>query len=291
MRIAPEIWPVFWQLLPCLNFPFFPVALHPRDIVTYKATWLGRLSRILVVFFAVGLYVSMGLTATKAQTNRRERARTLYSNAVKGNSQFYKIPAEKRTKKQFLEVLRGFNLVRRTDPTFGNVPPSLTAMAKLYREMGDTFGDKQYYLLAIKSFQLVIREYPYSRSARRAWYGIGEIQSADLHDLDAARNAYERFLKRNKHAQEVAEVRQKLKELKLLASREPKIDRAPTREKDLKNNSPLARVAEIRHWVGSNYTRVVVATGREVNYRVGRLQKPDRIYFDIFHSYPAETIK
>ncbi len=291
MRIVPEIWPVFWRLLPCLNFPFFSVTLHPRDTGTYRATWLGRLSQILAAFLAVGICVSTGLAATKTQTNRRERARTLYSDAVKGSSKFYKIPVEKRTKKKFLEVLLGFDLVRRADPTFGNVPPSLTAMAKLYREMGDTFGDQQYYFLAIKSFQFIIQEYPYSRSARRAWYSIGEIQSADLHDLDAARNAYESFLKRNKHAQEVAEVRQKLKELKLLASRELKIDRAPTREKDSKNNNPLARVTEVRHWVGSNYTRVVVATGREVNYRVGRLQKPDRIYFDIFRSYPAETIK
>lgn len=252
---------------------------------------LRSLSRISLVLLAGGLCVSTAFAATTTRANRRGRARTLYGRAVEKRSQFNKISAEKRTRKEFLAVLRAFDLVRRTDPTFGNVPPSLTAMAELYREMGDTFGDQKYYRLAVKSFQFVIREYPYSGNARRAWYGIGEIQSADLHDLDAARKAYEMFLKRNSRAREVAEVKQKLRELTLLASRKLKMDPPPAREKDVKSSGPPVQVTEVRHWVGPNYTRIVVSTGGEVKYRVARLQKPDRIYFDIFNSFPASSIK
>ena len=218
-------------------------------------------------------------------------ARTLYGRAVEKRAQFNKIPPETRTKKEFLALLRSFDLVRRTDPTLGNVPPSLRAMAELYREMGDTFGEEKYYRLAVKSFKFLIREYPYSVNARRAWYGIGEIQSADLEDIAAARKAYEIFLKRNPRAREAGEVKQKLQELKLLASRKPEGVPPPAPRKDGKTRGPAVQVTEVRHWVGANYTRVVVGTGGEVKYRVARLQKPDRIYFDILHSYPADSIK
>ena len=252
---------------------------------------LRRLSWISLVLLVGGLCVSTAFAATTTRANRRERARILYGRAVEKRSQFNKISAEKRTRKEFLAVLRAFDLVRRTDPTFGNVPPSLTAMAELYREMGDTFGDQKYYRFAVKSFQFVIREYPYSRNARRAWYGIGEIQSADLHDLDAARKAYEKFLKRNTRAREGAEVKQKLRELTLLAARKPEMEPPLARENDMKSSGPPVQVTEIRYWVGPNYTRIVVGTGGEVKYRVARLQKPDRIYFDIFNSFPADSIE
>ena len=252
---------------------------------------LRRLSWISLVLLVGGLCVSTAFAATTTRANRRERARILYGRAVEKRSQFNKISAEKRTRKEFLAVLRAFDLVRRTDPTFGNVPPSLTAMAEIYREMGDTFGDQKYYRFAVKSFQFVIREYPYSRNARRAWYGIGEIQSADLHDLDAARKAYEKFLKRNTRAREGAEVKQKLRELTLLAARKPEMESPLARENDMRSSGPPVQVTEIRHWVGPNYTRIVVGTGGEVKYRVARLQKPDRIYFDIFNSFPADSIK
>ena len=252
---------------------------------------LQKLSRISLVLLAAAFCVSTALSAPATRAGRRERARTLYGRAVEKRAQFNKIPPETRTKKEFLALLRSFDLVRRTDPTFGNVPPSLRAMAELYREMGDTFGEEKYYRLAVKSFKFLIREYPYSVNARRAWYGIGEIQSADLEDIAAARKAYEIFLKRNPRAREAGEVKQKLQELKLLASRKPEGVPPPAPRKDGKTRGPAVQVTEVRHWVGANYTRVVVGTGGEVKYRVARLQKPDRIYFDILHSYPADSIK
>ena len=252
---------------------------------------LQKLSRISLVLLAAAFCVSTALSAPATRAGRRERARTLYGRAVEKRAQFNKIPPETRTKKEFLALLRSFDLVRRTDPTFGNVPPSLRAMAELYREMGDTFGEEKYYRLAVKSFKFLIREYPYSVNARRAWYGIGEIQSADLEDIAAARKAYEIFLKRNPPAREAGEVKQKLQELKLLASRKPEGVPPPAPRKDGKTRGPAVQVTEVRHWVGANYTRVVVGTGGEVKYRVARLQKPDRIYFDILHSYPADSIK
>ena len=252
---------------------------------------LQKLSRISLVLLVAAFCVSTALSAPATRAGRRERARTLYGRAVEKRAQFNKIPPETRTKKEFLALLRSFDLVRRTDPTFGNVPPSLRAMAELYREMGDTFGEEKYYRLAVKSFKFLIREYPYSVNARRAWYGIGEIQSADLEDIAAARKAYEIFLKRNPRAREAGEVKQKLQELKLLASRKPEGVPPPAPRKDGKTRGPAVQVTEVRHWVGANYTRVVVGTGGEVKYRVARLQKPDRIYFDILHSYPADSIK
>ena len=252
---------------------------------------LQKLSRISLVLLAAAFCVSTALSAPATRAGRRERARTLYGRAVEKRAQFNKIPPETRTKKEFLALLRSFDLVRRTDPTLGNVPPSLRAMAELYREMGDTFGEEKYYRLAVKSFKFLIREYPYSVNARRAWYGIGEIQSADLEDIAAARKAYEIFLKRNPRAREAGEVKQKLQELKLLASRKPEGVPPPAPRTDGKTRGPAVQVTEVRHWVGANYTRVVVGTGGEVKYRVARLQKPDRIYFDILHSYPADSIK
>jgi N-acetylmuramoyl-L-alanine amidase len=43
----------------------------------------------------------------------------------------------------------------------------------------------------------------------------------------------------------------------------------------------LATVRDIRHWSNPAYTRVVIDLDTEVEYRVGRLHNPDRLYFDL----------
>lgn len=42
----------------------------------------------------------------------------------------------------------------------------------------------------------------------------------------------------------------------------------------------LGTVRDIRHWSNPTYTRVVIDIDAEVEYRVGRLHNPDRLYFD-----------
>lgn len=43
----------------------------------------------------------------------------------------------------------------------------------------------------------------------------------------------------------------------------------------------LGTVRDIRHWSNPTYTRVVIDIDTEVEYRVGRLHNPDRLYFDL----------
>jgi N-acetylmuramoyl-L-alanine amidase len=43
----------------------------------------------------------------------------------------------------------------------------------------------------------------------------------------------------------------------------------------------LGTVRDIRHWSNPTYTRVVIDIDAEVEYRVGRLHNPDRLYFDL----------
>jgi len=47
-----------------------------------------------------------------------------------------------------------------------------------------------------------------------------------------------------------------------------------------KATARLGTVRDIRHWSNPTYTRVVIDIDAEVEYRVGRLHNPDRLYFD-----------
>jgi N-acetylmuramoyl-L-alanine amidase len=53
----------------------------------------------------------------------------------------------------------------------------------------------------------------------------------------------------------------------------------------------VGTVREIRHWSNPTYTRVVIDIDAEIEYRAGRLQNPDRLYFDLVGAQLSPQIR
>src|SRR5919197_6587544 len=53
----------------------------------------------------------------------------------------------------------------------------------------------------------------------------------------------------------------------------------------------LAVVRELRFWSNPSYTRVVIESDGAVQYRVGRLHNPDRLYLDLFGAQLAPKLQ
>ena len=250
-----------------------------------------RLGLISVFLVLATLGAASSPAVSSSLVENRKKARLLYKAARKKHSRLASKPEKARTRKEYRSVILAFHRVRRADPTYGNIPPSLLAIADLYREMGDLYSAAKYYRSAIKTLQFLTQQYPHSRSARRATYKMGEIYHAKLHDFDSARRAFQRYLKRNPRSPHRTQVKEKLREMELSAAQATEQKPAPAREAKRTDTGPLVQVTGIRHWVGANYTRVVIGTEREVKFRAERLENPDRIFFDFYHSHPSSELK
>ena len=244
---------------------------------------------VFLVLAALGAASSTAVSSSRAEN--RKKARSLYKSAQQKHSHLARKSEKIRTRKEYRSVILSFDRVRRADPTYGNIPPSLSAIANLYREMGDLYSAAKYYRSAIKTLEFLVHQYPHSRSARRATYEMGEIYHAKLRDFDSAQRVFKQYLKRNLQSPYAAQVQEKLREMEVSAARATKPN--PATERKAKRTGPGSpvQVTSIRHWVGTNFTRVVIGTEGEVKFRAARLENPDRIFFDLYHSHPANELK
>ena len=248
---------------------------------------IPRFGRISFCLLLAGVFLLPAEAATSSRGTRLQKARRLYQSAVDKRARLEKKPRLRRTKIDYRRVVYAFDLVRHTDPTYGNVPPSLLAVADIYQQMGDRFSSPAYYRAAIKKLEFLSREYPYSRSSKRAKFWIGEIYRTKLKDSAAARNVFQAFLRRHPRSPDAPQARKRLKEMAAQQRREAGSQRAQRSG----NGKKTVRVTGIRHWEGTNYTRIVIGMEGEVKYRSARLENPDRIFFDLYNASPSEDLK
>jgi N-acetylmuramoyl-L-alanine amidase len=189
--------------------------------------------------------------------------------------------ADTRLKAEYEEVIKTFRLVHWYDPAYGKAPVALESVGDLYAEMGHRFSNDYYFQAAIKAYEYLIAEYPHSSMARDAHFAIGEIYLSDLKDEAAARQTFEEYLKEHPRSDKTSEARARLKQIEQLAA-----EREAQRAQAAANRpaGSLPQVTGIRHWVGPNYTRIVVTVEGEVKFDTLRLPNPDRIVLDLADS-------
>ncbi len=268
----------------------YPHPINERNRFRFRKgaeTLIPRFGRISLCLLLAGLFVLPADAAASSQSTRLQKARRLYQVAVDKRARLEKKLRLRRTKTDYRRVIYAFDLVRHTDPTYGNVPPSLLAVADTYQAMGDRFSSPAYYRAAIKKLEFLSREYPYSRSSKRAKFWIGEIYRTKLKDSTAARNVFQAFLRRHPRSPDAPQARKRLREMAAQERREAGSQRA---QRSGTGKKPV-RVTDIRHWEGTNYTRIVIGMEGEVKYRSARLENPDRIFFDLYNASPSEDLK
>jgi N-acetylmuramoyl-L-alanine amidase len=248
----------------------------------------------LIVFASPSAPTATVRRQAAAQFQRAEQLRTTLNLK----------PVTKRTLGDYRQVVSSYRRVYLITPRANEVPEALIAIAQLYTEMGERFG-RNYYQNAADSYRFLLREYPSSRHIPDAMLVCAKLQRDQLADYAGATQTYKDFLKRFPRSPRKLEAQEGVAELALLEnSSKP----SPGKEKDKAISdaavadavlpkdessdalppSPTAshsvgipRLRRIRSAVTEDATRVTIDLEDVVHYNSGRLENPERIFFDL----------
>jgi N-acetylmuramoyl-L-alanine amidase len=177
--------------------------------------------------------------------------------------------------------------------------------------MGRRFGDSGVLRSSIRQYQFLRREYPGSKYRFDALFTIGEIYKDDLGDAARARSSFQEFLRRYPKHRLAEQARRELTEPVQNASLKSHQDKDKNSvDQDngsAKGNSvkedndeedggaepttiKLARVTGIRHWSTPDYTRVAIDLEQDIKFESQRINRPDRIFFDLLDTKLASTL-
>ena len=226
--------------------------------------------------------------AAQTRAAKKSAARVQYERAEKLRTALQGKPQEERTVKEYRAVVSAYRRVYLITPHAAEVTPALIAVAETYQEMGRLF-DPKYYQSAIDAYQFLLHEYPTSRYRDDALFTIGQIQHADLDQLDAAEMTFQEFLKRYPRSSKAEQVKAELADI--AATREQlkkQSQKEVARERERERRIP--QVTGIRYWNAENYTRIVVDVEQEVKFEAARISNPDRIYFDLSKARLSSTL-
>jgi len=215
-------------------------------------------------------------------------------------------PIAKRTLGDYRQVVSSYRRVYLITPRANEVPEALMAIAQLYTEMGERFG-RSYYQNAADSYRFLLREYPSSRHAPDAMLVCAKLQRDQLADYAGATQTYKDFLKRFPRSPRKREAQEGVAELALLENNaKPSSDKDKDKDKAFSDaataevvlprdessdvlppsstaphSAGIPRLRRIRSAVTEDATRVTIDMEDVVHYNSGRLENPERIFFDL----------
>jgi N-acetylmuramoyl-L-alanine amidase len=217
---------------------------------------------------------------------RRQRAVAAFEEAQQLRATLEAEPEGKRHKEEYKKVIDAYFQVYRLSPAYSRSPEALAAAAELYREMGQQFSSDSYFLEAIKTYRLLIEQYPRDHIVRGALFTIGEIYRQDLEDPDQARKTFQEYIVMFPKTDKADEARENLRQLDQKTAAKAPVPPAPAAPTPVQmiSEEPASgprQLTAIRHWVGPNYLRIVIEVDGEVKFESVRLSNPDRIVVDL----------
>jgi len=256
---------------------------------------------ILLCFFSASVSAVAASPSAPTATIKRQ-AGAQFQRAEQQRATLNLKPLPKRTLGDYRQVVSSYRRVYLITPRANEVPEALVAIAQLYTEMGERFG-RSYYQNAADSYRFLLREYPSSRHAPDAMLACAKLQRDQLADYSGAAQTYKDFLKRFPRSPRTREAQEGVAELALLennAKPSPEKDKTTSdaaiaeatlprdEASDALSVSPTAphssgipRLRRIRSAVTEDSTRVTIDLEDVVHYNSGRLENPDRIFFDL----------
>jgi N-acetylmuramoyl-L-alanine amidase len=269
--------------------------------------------------------------AAHARTHHSDAwAREHFATAERMREALNGRPAADRSRRDYQRVLNAYRLVYLGAPASIKADPSVVAVAETLVEMGRRFNDDKILNEAVGQYKFLRREYPGSRYRFDGLFTIGEIYKDDLKDSEAARSAFQEFLRRYPHNRLADDARQAIGEINA-ATQAQKIAEArrAAEKKSAKNGSGnknvraagdahaslsppsagpsspvqagkdespearaerLPRVTGIRHWSAPDYSRVAIDLESNVKFESRRIDSPARIFFDLPDTKLASTL-
>src|ERR1700686_3299867 len=256
---------------------------------------------ILLCFFPALISSALASPSAPTATVKRQ-AGAQFQRAEQLRATLNLKPLAKRTLGDYRQVVSSYRRVYLITPRANEVPEALLAIAQLYTEMGERFG-RNYYQNAADSYRFLLREYPGNRHVPDAMLVCAKLQRDQLADDAGATQTYKDFLKRFPRSPRKREAQEGVAELALLennAKPAPDKDKAapdvataevvlPKEESSdalqpsstAPHSAGIPRLRRIRSAVTEDATRVTIDLEDVVHYNSGRLENPDRIFFDL----------
>jgi N-acetylmuramoyl-L-alanine amidase len=244
-------------------------------------------------------------------------ARTQFTSAERMREALNGRPATERTRREYQRVISAYRRVYYGAPASSKADASVVAVAELLVETGRQSEDDSTLRSAIGQYEFLRREYPGSKYRFDALFTIGEIYQEDLDDPIRAHAVFEEFLRRYPHNHLAEEARKALIGPVQQASLKSKIEDGEESDDSIKDTSSkqasakdssakeasddqatvaaskaakLPRVTGIRHWSTPDYTRVAIDLEQDIKYESQRIDRPDRIVFDLLDSKLSSTL-
>jgi len=294
--------------------------LSKRAAVHNKAPMGSRKSRCGIALFALVLSCTMTMPLfARSVAEKKQIARGEFETAEQMRDDLHQKPAAQRKEHDYLKVIDAYRKVYYTSPTSSKADSAVEAVAELLTEEGRAFKSQHALEEAIGQYEFLRKEYPGSKYRVQALFAIGQIYKDDIGDNAKAKDAFEEYVKRYPHSEQVEDARQALKEIDETAVaqankkaqpkgkpepkpvetetakdlKSPEVKSGEPKQVELASSDPSssiaaaeghhgkALVAGIRHWSTPDYTRIAIDLENEVKYDSGRIPNPDRIYFDL----------
>lgn len=206
-----------------------------------------RVCSIVILLLAI----SLSVLAKPA-----DKAKDLYDRAMDLEQQLKSSGKIQQSLGQWKQVVEAYRKVYYAYPSSGYCDNSLFRVGALYGEMGNRFHDTLYFRRASSTFQFLIEQYASSSMIEEAMLEYIRINRSELKQESEARDMEARLRK-------IA----------------PETAAAALKDSPATAIQP-ATLKSLRHYMGTNYTRIVLDFDREVTFRRNRLSDPDRLYFD-----------
>ncbi len=234
-------------------------------------------------------------------------AHTQFSTAEKMREALNDRPEAERTRRDYQLVLMAYRRVYYGAPTCSKADAAVLAVADLLAESGRRFNDDHALRSAIGQYEFLRREYPGSRYRFEALFAIGEIYKDDLNNPVRARVAFQEFLRQYPHHHLAEEARQAMAEpVRQAATRsqedkdtndseqpsktEPAENKKDSDSRSADTNPKPSRVTDVRHWSTPDSIRVQIDLDSDVKFESQRMDRPDRLVFDLLNSRVAAAL-
>jgi len=279
----------------------------------------SRKSRCGIALLALVLLCTMATPLfARSVAEKKQIARNQFEIAEEMREALNQKPAAQRRERDYLKVIDAYRKVYYTAPTSSKADSAVEAVAELLTEEGRAFKSQHALEEAIGQYEFLRKEYPGSKYRVTALFTIGQIYKDDIGDNDKAKDAFEEYVKRYPHSEQIADVRQELKDIDEAAVaqankkvqpkgkpeakpsetesardlKSPEVKSGDLKQVELASDSQSgsatgeghhgkALVTGIRHWSTPDYTRIAIDLENEIKYDSGRIPNPDRIYFDL----------
>ena len=241
--------------------------------------------RLSVCSFLLLLLIFPDTSSAAAKQN----AKTLYDKAVRVEEQL-KDSAKLRAKVgNWKRAVTAFQNVYYTYPTSGYCDNSLFRAANLYYEMAEKFKDPLYYHRATSTYEFLIDQYSSSSLVDEAMIETIRIYRDKLNKEKQASQLEKRLKVRNPKA--AAALARKPDPPALSAPRiQEKEHRVPMPFTPEATTIQPATMQSLRHYTGTDYTRIVIDFDKEVSFKRDRLANPDRLYFDFDNTVAMKSL-